>query len=1492
MAPLGRPGRLVLVLAIAVLFACAGRTAAAEGKYCVVDARLDPGGSARFGGDVTSPLAAEVKTIDAAAPSGSVAIVFPTATCPTAAGLAAALPAAFLAGPPGGAGGIRISRLEARVELSGTQLGTISVQGFSGTLLSKAPLGASGAAPLVLEASGGRGLVKSDLVAARELDLSELPPLPGSGCSASAAPGGRVRLDCPRLVVSGPLETPEVAGTLRLLASFSAEGSLAGARLVDAAAFARAPALRAQPPAVPRTTASGVGTGGSSSVGTAAGVKASGVSAGSISIGGASSGSGSSGGAGGGSSRGNAAGAKAAVPAAGAQLPPRCKAPGGLGGCVCEDGWAGDACLRCTAPIVCPALTGQPFSTCSDAMEYSTRTAYKAYSCSVKGGLSALVRSITGVCNVRGRPLPFKEGPLGLKPGAMFAASPPGAAFCRLVVSTSQDPANPLHCTGTQCTFEEGKPGFICARTSCSCPAKNHCVPLVQGIIDKLANGSVGIDCRASGDCTLTGLQPQLELSCAAGECTQPDLAPAPLPSLRGAPAKPFPVVALLACLVPVILTVLGSLGLAYVVVTRRLFAAGCRGGRRSSTSDGGGGDAAAAAPLLPPSSHALALPPAAVAAVEASGAASKRALAKSMTEGQSGSQRPAVPAAAAAAASHTCRGRPLPADVLGLPVRFEFENVYCAVPDRSADKPKRRARARAAAGDASPERPATPRFQDAEGRRQKVLLHGVSGSIAEGEVVGVMGPSGAGKSTLLSILSGATESVGAGARVEGAVTLGGEARRSALRKITAFVPQRDVLLPALTVEECVRYSALLRLPRSLAAEEVQERINGVLSELGLSHVAASLVGGSASIRGVSGGERRRVTIAMALVTRPRLVIMDEPTSGLDSYTACNLMRTAHDIAGHGRVVVMSLHQPSPDMFDSLTQVLLLAKGRLAYLGPPSGVAPYFAAAGHPAPAGRQPAEHMLHVASQAGGLAALLQQARAAAAARPVEPPAGSFLQQGRGGFAGCSPRSKATRSLFFSADGSRSGRSSADEEWTLAAAAAVASQGGGGGGSATSSEAGSAPGTPGGGRPAPMALHAFAAGRAAHAAPHASSLLPHSAAAVAAAAAAAAPTPTPRRRAARAAGHWLGGQARECAVLYWRAFTNMRREPRLLLLHIVVAAALGLVVGAVFFRLDSSNVGLQNRLGAMFFALALFGWTSVSVVDGLVLERELVEREVAGHYYGGGTYLLSSLVLDGLLLRTLPALLFSGLMYPMVGLLPEASRVVTFMFVLATYTCTVGALTTALTALCRSSSATTLAMNIILLIWVLIGGYLVNPSSIPRWLRWVRSLSPLSFAFEVLAANEMADQFFSIHVDGFPEIGGIKGDVFLRTLGLDPSRTLQSAGALAAFYGGSVALAFAATSYTLWRHSGGSWRAVIFGSRGAPGAGRGGAAHFSQQLPGAGSGVVARRSVDAGPAAPAAAAAAAAAGSAVAAAAAAAPVPPASARERAVIQVDVTAG
>jgi hypothetical protein len=274
--------------------------------------------------------------------------------------------------------------------------------------------------------------------------------------------------------------------------------------------------------------------------------------------------------------------------------------------------------------------------------------------------------------------------------------------------------------------------------------------------------------------------------------------------------------------------------------------------------------------------------------------------------------------------------------------------------------------------------------------------------------------------------------------------------------------------------------------------------------------------------------------------------------------------------------------------------------------------------------------------------------------------------------------------------------------------------------------------------------------------------------------------------------------------SLLLWRCFKDLWRSPGMLLLHSSVAVLMGLMVGLVFFRLDSTNVGVQNRLGSMFFALALLGFCSISIIDSLVLERELVTREVHARYYGSGPYLAAKLVLDGLLLRGLPAVLFTVLMYPLVGLSGEAYKAATFVFVLATYAATVGALAVALTAVCRSAAATSLTLNLLLLLWVLIGGYLVNPTSMPVWLRWVRWLCPMSYAFEAMASNELTGQVYALRVDGFPNLEGIAGEVLLSTLGLVPGRTLQNVGILVAFYVGSVLLATAAVRASL-QHQGG---------------------------------------------------------------------------------------
>lgn len=167
--------------------------------------------------------------------------------------------------------------------------------------------------------------------------------------------------------------------------------------------------------------------------------------------------------------------------------------------------------------------------------------------------------------------------------------------------------------------------------------------------------------------------------------------------------------------------------------------------------------------------------------------------------------------------------------------------------------------------------------LHEGDGLNSWSVIKDCSGMAVSGEVVGVLGPSGCGKTTLLSAIAGSATDLGAGTTVGGAVMVDGGHRRG---REVAYVPQADYFIPTLTVQECVRYSALLRLPKDTSGEEIQQRVDAVLAELGLRHVTDSQVGGSGHIRGISGGERRRVTIGMELVTDPAIIVLDEPTSG------------------------------------------------------------------------------------------------------------------------------------------------------------------------------------------------------------------------------------------------------------------------------------------------------------------------------------------------------------------------------------------------------------------------------------------------------------------------------------------------------------------------------------------------------------------------------------------------------------------------------------
>jgi ABC-type multidrug transport system ATPase subunit len=240
----------------------------------------------------------------------------------------------------------------------------------------------------------------------------------------------------------------------------------------------------------------------------------------------------------------------------------------------------------------------------------------------------------------------------------------------------------------------------------------------------------------------------------------------------------------------------------------------------------------------------------------------------------------------------------------------------------------------------------------------ERTILKGVTGEARPGELLAVLGPSGSGKSTLLSILGGRLAG-----RHSGTVLAGGRAPTRGVQRRTGFVAQDDVLHPHLTVRETLVFCAMLRLPRAAPGSAKSAAAEAVIAELGLAACADTIVG-NAFVRGVSGGERKRVSIGHELLVNPSLLILDEPTSGLDSTAAARLVATLSALARKGRTVVMSVHQPSSRVYRMFDSVLLLAEGSCLYFGAGRDAMDYFASVGFAPGFHVNPADFMLDLAN------------------------------------------------------------------------------------------------------------------------------------------------------------------------------------------------------------------------------------------------------------------------------------------------------------------------------------------------------------------------------------------------------------------------------------------------------------------------------------------------------------------------------------------------
>ncbi|EFE40087.1 ABC transporter, putative [Trichophyton verrucosum HKI 0517] len=247
-----------------------------------------------------------------------------------------------------------------------------------------------------------------------------------------------------------------------------------------------------------------------------------------------------------------------------------------------------------------------------------------------------------------------------------------------------------------------------------------------------------------------------------------------------------------------------------------------------------------------------------------------------------------------------------------------------------------------------------TVSVKDRETKQPKAILRDATGYVNKGELMVLMGPSGSGKTTLLNVLAGRANSLRDG--VNGEVLVNGRAAsKETFRHLSSYVEQEDVLIGSLTVEETLYFAAQLSLSRSIPKKDRIQRIKYLLNSFGIQNQAKTLIG-TPIRKGISGGQKRRVSVAAQLITCPKIIFLDEPTSGLDSTASYEVMSFVKALARK--------NNPSTSMFESFDKLLILSAGKTCYFGPGKDMKAYLDKTGHPMPVQINPAEFVLDLVS------------------------------------------------------------------------------------------------------------------------------------------------------------------------------------------------------------------------------------------------------------------------------------------------------------------------------------------------------------------------------------------------------------------------------------------------------------------------------------------------------------------------------------------------
>lgn len=518
------------------------------------------------------------------------------------------------------------------------------------------------------------------------------------------------------------------------------------------------------------------------------------------------------------------------------------------------------------------------------------------------------------------------------------------------------------------------------------------------------------------------------------------------------------------------------------------------------------------------------------------------------------------------------------------------------------------------------------------ETKPAKQLLKNVSGMVKPGELLAIMGASGAGKSTLLNTLlfrnMGDLKITGTRMANRSLVT------PNSLTALSGYVQQDDLFFGTLTVIEHLTFQAMVRMDKEIPMSKRMERVEEVLKGLGLAKSRDTVIGIPGRIKGISGGEMKRLAVASEVLTNPPLLFCDEPTSGLDSFMSASVMELMREMAKQGRTVICTIHQPSSQIFAKFDRLLLMAEGQVAYLGDAKLAKNIFDRCHLPCPEDYNPSDHYVECLA--------------------IQP--------------GLEEESKARVSTVVkSYNESQEGRALLKEVVEMET-------------SLNKDEMSVA-----------------------------------------------------EKRSPYKASWWV-----QFYSLIWRNWLALIKEPQLVQVRVGSSIVIAFILGIIYLQQNLDQNGVMNINGAIFILITNLSFSNIfAVVTVFCAELPIFLREHFNGMYRVDTYFLTKQIVE-LPVSLCGTAVFVVIFYFMVGLDITAEKFFLHLIVVLLVVQVVMSLGYFLSCISPNVEIGLALAPVILIPFLLFGGFFLNTVDVPIWLIWLKYLSWFLYGFEALLINQ----------------------------------------------------------------------------------------------------------------------------------------------------------